>query len=154
MALYEELKAVLEPQQIASYQGDYRTGKKLNMKKIIGFIASNYRKDRIWLRRAEPTDRNYQILLAMDDTKSMEKVGHEALKGLMALSLALVKLNIKLAISRIRDRMAVLTPFDQVLSEDSCPKVMDSFNFKYEDVNSHNMAMARFMSDSVQYLKE
>jgi midasin len=41
------------------------------MRKIIPFIASKYRKDRIWLRRAEPTDRNYQILIGIDDTKSM-----------------------------------------------------------------------------------
>ena len=31
--------------------GLYKTGKKLNLKKIIPFIASNYRKDKIWLRR-------------------------------------------------------------------------------------------------------
>jgi len=126
------------------------------MKRIIGFIASNYRKDRIWLRRAEPTDRNYQIHLAMDDTKSMgiNRVGSEALKGLMALGLALSRLNIKLSVSRIRDRMTVLTNFDELFTEESCRRITDEFQFSYEDVNSHNLAMAKFMSDSVQYLKE
>ncbi len=105
---------MLEPQQIASYQGDFKTGKKLNMKKIIGFIASNYRKDRIWLRRAEPTDRSYQIHLSLDDTKSMgiNGVGAESLKSLMALALALSKLGIKISISRIRDRMTILSGFE------------------------------------------
>lgn len=49
--LEEQLKSVLEPLDQAEYKGDYKTGKKLNLKKIIPFIASNYRKDRIWLRR-------------------------------------------------------------------------------------------------------
>jgi midasin len=82
---------VLEPMDNAEYRGDYKTGKKLNLKKIIPFIASNYRKDRIWLRRTEPSERNYYIMLALDDTKSMQygSVGEEALKGLLAISMAL-----------------------------------------------------------------
>ena len=55
----------------SEYRGDFKTGKKLNLKKIIPFIASNFRKDRIWLRRTEPSDRNYYIMIALDDTKSM-----------------------------------------------------------------------------------
>jgi midasin len=59
----------------AEYRGDYKTGKKLNLKKIIPFIASNFRKDKIWLRRTEPSERNYLIMLALDDTKSMHHGG-------------------------------------------------------------------------------
>ena len=55
--LCEELKAVLEPKEIASYKGDYKSGKRLNMKKIIPYIASNFRKDKIWLRRSQPSKR-------------------------------------------------------------------------------------------------
>ena len=40
----------------------YNKGKRLNMKKIIQYIASNYRKDKIWLRRNLPSQRNYQVL--------------------------------------------------------------------------------------------
>ena len=91
----------------AEYRGDYKTGKKLNLRKIIPFIASNYRKDRIWLRRTEPSQRNYLIMLALDDTKSMQygEVGHEALKGLLAISLALQTLSIKTCITSIKDSM-------------------------------------------------
>jgi midasin len=56
----------------AEYRGDFRTGKKLNLRKIIPFIASNYRKDRIWLRRTEPSERNYYVMVGLDDTKSMQ----------------------------------------------------------------------------------
>ena len=53
--LEQQLKSVLEPLDISEYSGDFKTGKKLNLRKIIPFIASNYRKDRIWLRRTEPS---------------------------------------------------------------------------------------------------
>ena len=47
----------------------------MNLKKIIPFIASNFRKDKIWLRRTEPSERNYYIMIALDDTKSMKHGG-------------------------------------------------------------------------------
>lgn len=52
-------------------RGDYRTGKRLNMRRIIPYIASNFQNDRIWLRRAKPSKREYQILIAVDDSSSM-----------------------------------------------------------------------------------
>lgn len=42
-----------------SLKGDFRTGKKLNMKKIVAYIASHYRKDKIWLRKTIPDEKNY-----------------------------------------------------------------------------------------------
>lgn len=52
-------------------RGDFRTGKRLNMRKVIPYIASQFRKDKIWLRRTKPSKRNYQICLAVDDSSSM-----------------------------------------------------------------------------------
>ena len=41
------------------------------MRRIIPYIASNFQNDRIWLRRTKPSRRDYQILLAVDDSSSM-----------------------------------------------------------------------------------
>ncbi len=41
--------------------GDYRTGKRINMRKVIPYIASQFKKDKIWLRRTKPSKRNYQV---------------------------------------------------------------------------------------------
>lgn len=121
--LEEQLKSVLEPLDQAEYKGDYKTGKKLNLKKIIPFIASNYRKDRIWLRRTEPSERNYHIMLALDDTKSMHygDVGEQALKGLLSISLALQHLNIKTCITSIKDSMEICKNFNDLLN---CQKIL------------------------------
>lgn len=41
------------------------------MRRLIPYVASNFRKDRIWLRRTKKTERDYQILMAIDDSSSM-----------------------------------------------------------------------------------
>lgn len=41
------------------------------MRKVIPYIASQFRKDKIWLRRTKPSKRQYQICLAIDDSSSM-----------------------------------------------------------------------------------
>ncbi len=137
----------------AEYRGDFKTGKKLNLKKIIPFIASNYRKDRIWLRRTEPSERNYYVMIALDDTKSMHygDVGTEALKGMLAISMALEHLSIKTSICSIRDEMLMLKSFGDMLSSQ---KILNSFQFEYESSNSHDLSMASFMSSSLQAFKK
>ncbi|EEH53685.1 uncharacterized protein MICPUCDRAFT_8255, partial [Micromonas pusilla CCMP1545] len=69
--LAEQLRLILEPTLASRLQGDFRTGKRLNMRKIIPYIASDFRKDKIWLRRSKPSQRKYQVVLAIDDSRSM-----------------------------------------------------------------------------------
>jgi len=42
------------------------------MRRIIPYIASHYQNDRIWLRRSKPSKMNYQLLIAIDDSSSMQ----------------------------------------------------------------------------------
>ena len=69
--LCEQLKPILEPTKAAKLQGDFRTGKRLNMRKIIPYIANHFKKDKIWLRRVKPNKREFQIAVALDDSSSM-----------------------------------------------------------------------------------
>lgn len=41
------------------------------MRRVIPYIASHFRKDRIWLRRTKPAKREYHIAVAIDDSSSM-----------------------------------------------------------------------------------
>merc|ERR1711871_1150564 len=70
--LCEQLRLILEPTLAMKLKGDFRTGKRINMRKIIPYIASSYRKDKIWLRRKKPRKRQYQIMIAIDDSESMQ----------------------------------------------------------------------------------
>jgi midasin len=43
------------------------------MRRIIPYIASYFQNDRIWLRRTKPHKRDYQVLVAVDDSASMNE---------------------------------------------------------------------------------
>jgi midasin len=94
LSLTSQLRLILTPSQSTKLSGAHRTGKRLNIKKIIPFIASGYRRDKIWLRRSVPTKRAYQILLCVDDSKSMGEraAGSLALESLVMVSRALAML--------------------------------------------------------------
>ena len=73
--LSEQLRLTLEATVASKLQGDYRTGKRIAMRKVIPYIASGFRKDKIWLRRTKPPKRQYQIMLCIDDSESMRDTG-------------------------------------------------------------------------------
>jgi midasin len=92
-------------------QGDFKTGKRLNMKKVISFIASRYRNDKIWLRRTLPSKRDYKILIAIDDSLSMKEnnLGFFSLEATITMIEAMNRLEVgKVAVARIRERMELL----------------------------------------------
>jgi midasin len=70
-SLSSQLRLILTPTRSTKLSGSFRTGKRLNIKKIIPYIASSYKRDKIWMRRAVPSKRAYQILLCVDDSSSM-----------------------------------------------------------------------------------
>eukprot|EP01025_Chloroclados_australasicus_P003389 TRINITY_DN10796_c0_g1_i1.p1 TRINITY_DN10796_c0_g1~~TRINITY_DN10796_c0_g1_i1.p1 ORF type:complete len:1210 (+),score=190.26 TRINITY_DN10796_c0_g1_i1:452-3631(+) len=94
--LAEQLRLVLEPQMASRLVGDYKSGKKINMKKVIQFIASRFRKDKIWMRRTKPNKRTYQVVLAIDDSKSMTESGCApyALEALTLICKAMQRLEV------------------------------------------------------------
>ncbi|KAF9242636.1 midasin nuclear AAA ATPase [Melanogaster broomeanus] len=71
LALCESLRLILAPTLATRLRGDFRSGKRLNMRRVVEWVASEYTKDRIWMRRVKPSGREYQVLLAVDDSASM-----------------------------------------------------------------------------------
>ena len=59
--LAEQLRVLLAATQATRLAGDYRSGKRISMRKVISYIASHFRKDKIWLRRTRPDKRVYQV---------------------------------------------------------------------------------------------
>ena len=64
--LTEQLRLILEATRATRFKGDYKSGKRINMRKVIPFIASNYRKDKIWLRRTKPSKRSVNLRMVFD----------------------------------------------------------------------------------------
>jgi midasin len=138
-ALCEQLRLILEPTQATRLRGDYRTGKRLNMKKIIPYIASDYTKDKIWLRRTRPSAREYQVLLAIDDSRSMaeSRSVHLAYETLALVAKALSRLEVgDVAIAKFGQAVEILHGFDAgTFSDQAGAKVMGAFGFDQKATN-------------------
>ncbi|KAK2459691.1 hypothetical protein APHAL10511_008336 [Amanita phalloides] len=138
-ALCEQLRLILEPTLATRLKGDYRTGKRLNMKKIIPYIASDYTKDKIWLRRTRPSQREYQILIAIDDSRSMAESHsvHLAFQTLALVTKALSRLESgEIAIANFGEAVHMLHSFDDGQFTDQAGiKVISSFRFNQKATN-------------------
>lgn len=113
--LTEQLRLILEPTQATRLQGDYRSGKRLNMKRLIPYIASEFTKDKIWKRRTRPSDRAYQVLVALDDSKSMAdpSMVHLTLQAVALVTSALERLEVgQVAVESFGQQVKVLHDFD------------------------------------------
>ncbi|KAI0631943.1 midasin [Trametes polyzona] len=132
-ALCEQLRLILEPTMATRLRGDYRTGKRLNMKKIIPYIASEFTKDKIWLRRTRPSTREYQVLVALDDSRSMAESHsvHLAFQTLALVARALGRLEVgDVALARFGEAVDVLHPFDAgPFTDQAGARVMRAFRF-------------------------
>ena len=133
--LCEQLRLILEPTLATKLRGDYKTGKRLNMKRIISYIASDFRKDKIWLRRTKPAKREYQIMIAVDDSKSMSESGSTelALHSIALVSKALTQLESGgLSIVRFGEDVKLVHPFDRPFNQEVGANVFRWFDFKQE----------------------
>lgn len=71
---------------------------------VIPYIASQFRKDKIWLRRTRPSKRQYQVMLAIDDSQSMadNRAGQLACEALVTICKAMSKLEVRPAALIVR----------------------------------------------------
>jgi hypothetical protein len=130
--LCEKLRLVMEPLVASKLRGDYRSGKRINMKRVIGYIASGYRKDKIWLRRTKPAKRNYRVLLAVDDSESMIKsgAGDMALRAMATLAVGMNQLEIgELGVASFGNEMRLVHPFHLPFTSESGANVVQNFKF-------------------------
>merc|ERR1712198_228615 len=136
--LCEQLRLILEPTKAAKLQGDFRTGKRLNMRKIIPYIASQFKKDKIWLRRIKPNKREFQILVALDDSSSMSdnQSREMALSSLNTLSSALTLLEVgQIGVLRFGQMAEVIHSLGSQWSQSAGAKIQNQFTFEQKETS-------------------
>uniref|UniRef100_A0A803VJG9 Midasin n=1 Tax=Ficedula albicollis TaxID=59894 RepID=A0A803VJG9_FICAL len=144
--LCEQLRLILEPTQAAKLKGDYRTGKRLNMRKVIPYIASQFRKDKIWLRRTKPSKRQYQICLAIDDSSSMidnhsKQLAYESL-AVIGNALTLLEVG-QIAVCSFGESVQLLHPFHEQFSDQSGTRILRLCKFQQKKTK-----IAQFLESS------
>lgn len=135
LILTEQLRLILSPTQATKLRGDFRTGKRLNIKRIIPYIASNYKRDKIWMRRSIPSKRAYQIMLAVDDSKSMTEGGADALAfetlALLCKSLSMLEVGeICIVGFGNEEHIRIAHSFGAPFTNESGAKIYQNFSFQ------------------------
>ncbi|KAK9461137.1 uncharacterized protein V1516DRAFT_664297 [Lipomyces oligophaga] len=141
-ALCEQLRLILEPTLTTKLRGDYRTGKRLNMKRIIPYIASEFKKDKIWMRRTKPSKRAYQIMISLDDSKSMgeSRASDLAFDTITLVSKALERLEVgQMSIVRFGERCEVVHPFQLPFNSESGAQAFQWFGFDQTKTDVQNL---------------
>ncbi|KAF3702507.1 Midasin Dynein-related AAA-ATPase MDN1 MIDAS-containing protein [Channa argus] len=131
--LCEQLRLILEPTQATKLKGDYRTGKRLNMRKVIPYIASQFRKDKIWLRRTKPSKREYHICLAVDDSSSMVDNHSKqlAFESLSVIINALTLLEVgQVSVCSFGEQVQLLHPFGKQFNDESGARILRLCQFQ------------------------
>ncbi|XP_061423759.1 LOW QUALITY PROTEIN: midasin [Lethenteron reissneri] len=146
--LCEHLRLILEPTQAAKLRGDFRTGKRLNMRKVIPYVASGFRKDKIWLRRTQPSKRRYQVCVAVDDSSSMldnhsKQLAFESL-AVIGNALSLLEVG-QIAVCSFGETMRLLHPFHEPFTEQGGAAVLRSCTFQQKKTH-----IAQFLEEATR----
>lgn len=146
--LVELLSRILEPTKVGKLQGDYKSGKRLSMKKVIQYIASGYRRDKIWLRRTKLVKSEYNILVHVDTSISMKELQADNLVlETLAMLTQLVKIashgssltgSVKMSINSFGYEPISILNNEQLESftEMECGRMIMN-NLKFSDESSH-----------------
>jgi midasin len=150
--LTEQLRLILAPTMATKLRGDFRTGKRLNIKRIIPYIASSYKRDKIWMRRSVPSKRAYQIMIALDDSKSMAEGGSKELAfetlALVAKSLSMLESG-ELCVVGFGKDVKIAHPFDRPFTDDAGVEVLSQFTFEQEKTD-----VRKLVNDGINIFQE
>ncbi|KAF6262490.1 hypothetical protein COO60DRAFT_1699221 [Scenedesmus sp. NREL 46B-D3] len=155
--LTEQLRLILEPSLASRLGGEFRSGKRLNMKRVIGYIASQFRRDKIWMRRSRPDKRRYQVVVAVDDSRSMAEngAGAFALEALALLCKAMSRLEVgELGVVSYGGGGGVrpLQPLEVAFSDAAGPGIMSALKFDQDNTITDRPMLQ--LVEAVQHLLE
>nr|CAD2168896.1 unnamed protein product [Meloidogyne enterolobii] len=149
--LAESLRSIIEPTVASKLQGDYRTGKRLNMRRLIAYIASDYRKDQIWMRRTKCAKRNYQVCIAVDNSQSMKHNHFTEItcNALCLIERALRQLEIgQLSICSFGSNVHMLSDFQSVEDPSLGLHILQTFKF-----NQQRTDISQLLESSITLFK-
>ena len=112
------------------------------MRKIIPYIASGFRKDKIWLRRTKASSRDYQVLLCMDDSSSMStnEVKTTAYQSLATICQSLATLDVgKLGVVGFGDEARLLQPLKAGVAPEDGAHLLRKLAFDQKATNVARM---------------
>ncbi|GAW82891.1 dynein-related AAA-type ATPase [Plasmodium gonderi] len=161
--LCEQLKIILEPTVRNKYEGDYKSGKKLNIKKLVNYFASDFRNNKIWKRRTKLNKRDYNIVIAIDNTKSMKinNLQKMTLNAIFLVAKAFEKLQVgRIGICSFGENEEginsnnIVCSMTNSLNKQDFLKILNHFQFNHDTQNSFDNAMLNALKICSYILKD
>lgn len=156
--LSESLRLVLQPTAAGGWEGGYRSGKKLSLRRVLAFVASSQRDNRLWLRRRRPRGLQYRVLVGIDCSKSMQQLNAaaSAMEAVVLLAQAFNHLQI--------GTVSVCTfggpkpevcvhPTSQVSAADG-QQLLQRCSFREESHRSHEVAISDLLQLAIHELEK
>lgn len=118
-----QLKNILHKNADMKYAGPFRSGRKLDMRSAMQSAAKYARTgqydDNIWLRREDPSKRDYDFVFVLDESGSMQDSNRwdNLLKGAIMSAEALEQLKIGFSVIGFSDQPAVHKRFEDTYDE-------------------------------------
>ncbi|KAJ5066667.1 midasin [Anaeramoeba ignava] len=112
------------------------------MKKVIPYIASNFKKDKIWMRRTKPSKRQYQVVFAIDNSESMidNNSGELACEALCLITKALSLLEVgEISVVSFGEKTELLHPLDKPFSDNIGGSILSQLAFKDKQTDVSGM---------------
>ncbi len=131
-SLCEQLRLIIEPTKASRFCGDFRSGKRLNMRRVVAYIASEFRRDKIWLRRTRPARRECRIAVAVDDSSSMSdgRVQKVTFCSLATVCQAFSLLEVgALGVVRFGENAEIAMPLRDRVSDSDGAAIVNAFTF-------------------------
>ncbi|ORD99878.1 MDN1 [Hepatospora eriocheir] len=115
------LKTIIENNKNSKYKGNYKSGRKLNMKAIVPYIASGYTRDKIWMKRLKADKIDLTIRIFFDNSRSMfnETLLSNAFNTFYKLKKSLSILNVKTEIYKFGSKLEKIDNVNQLNFEDT-----------------------------------
>jgi hypothetical protein len=116
---------------------------------IIPYVASQFRKDKIWLRRTKPSKRQYHVVVAIDNSRSMRDTSARAMacEAMATICKAMTKLEVgDISVLSFGDTVDLLHPLGKPFTAEAGASVLSRFSFNHEstriaDSLEHTLAM-------------
>ncbi|KAJ1896993.1 AAA ATPase midasin [Kickxella alabastrina] len=137
LILTEQLQLIMMPTQKTQLRRDYCTGKRLNTKRIIPYIASEFCKGNIWLCHTKTTRREYQVMVSVDNSKYMAQSTQAVKLAYKPLALVTTALN--------QFEVSLLHPFGSPFDSDAGACALSRFSFDNDKADA-----AQLMDASLQ----
>ncbi|KAF7458941.1 Midasin, partial [Cryptosporidium felis] len=155
--LSSQLSIILEPTIRGKMEGGFKTGKKLSMKRVISYIASDYRKDKIWLRRSKPSKREFNILMCIDNSQSMtiSRSEYMALQSLFIIiqSFQRIEAGNFGVCSFTGENIKELVKMTNHISSADAINLLSRFSFSEESQDSHQNSIPNILKYSTDLLQ-